>query len=279
VYDVDHFQSRDGLRLAYQVDDFTDPWHPSETLILLHSAMSCSARYFAWVPRLSRHYRVARMDFRGHGASEVPAPDHPLSVSHLVSDVMVFMDRIGAKRAHFVGASAGGYVAQRMAMEHPDKVLSLSLYCSTPGFKRSQGTTWLPQIKQKGLRAFLAETITDRFPIGQVDPGLVEWFLDQAGSNNPEHMVRFISMMAQQDWSDEMHRIRCPTLIVIPGLGKIGDNAAYEPMKKNIRDVTVKVYENMPHNVFDIVPDRCVDDLLAFLRAKFGGPASGTRAA
>jgi pimeloyl-ACP methyl ester carboxylesterase len=107
----------------------------------------------------------------------------------------------------------------------------------------------------------------------------VEWFLDQAGSNNPEHMVRFISMMAQQDWSNEMHRIRCPTLIVIPGLGKIGDNAAYEPMKKNIRDVTVKVYENLPHNVWDIVPDRCVADLLAFLQARCGGPESGTRAA
>ena len=46
-----------------------------------------------------------------------------------------------------------------------------------------------------------------------------------------------------------------------------------------IEDVTVKVYEKMPHNVFDIVPDRCVDDLLAFLGAKFGGPESGTRAA
>ena len=276
---VPSFHDRDGLRLAYRVDDFTDPWRQPETLILLHSAMSCAARYFAWVPRLSRQYRVVRLDLRGHGESEVPTPDQPLSVSHLVGDVLELMDKIGCTRAHFAGASAGGYVAQRMAMEHPEKVLSLGLFGSTPGFKSGPGTTWLPQIKEKGLRNFLAETISDRFPVDKVDPGLVRWFLDQAGGNDPEFMVRFISLMSQQDWSDELHRIHCPTLIVIPGLGKIGDNTAYEPMKKNIKDITVNVYEGMPHNVWDIVPDRCVDDLLAFLQTKFGRPESCARAA
>ncbi len=273
------FRSSDGVRLAYRVDDFTDPWRTPETLVLLHSAMSCSARLYAWVPRLSRRYRVARLDLRGHGESQVPPPDAPLTIPRLVADVLEFMEEIGCTSAHFVGASAGGYLAQRLAMDHSARVRSLSLFASTPGFKSGPSAGWLPQIKAKGLRTFLAETITDRFPIGAVDPGLVEWFLDQAGRNDPEYIARFVTLMAQQDWSDELGRIRCPTLVVIPGLGKIGDNAAYEPMRQRIPDVTVKTYEAMPHNIFDIAPDRCVDDLLAFLGARFGGAAGGATAA
>ena len=266
-----HFQASDGTALAYHIDDFTDPWRPAETLVLLHSAMSCAARFFAWVPHLSRHYRVARLDLRGHGNSDVPPPSQDLTVARLVSDAVEFLDEIGCDRAHFVGASAGGYLCQRMAMDHPDRVLSLCLFGSTPGFKRSQGPSWLPLIKARGLRTFLAETIDDRFPIGDADPGLVEWFLDQAGGNDEDYIVRFIGLMTQQDWSDELGKIACPTFLAIPGLGKIGEDAAYDPMKEKIADITVKVYENMPHNIWDARPDRCADDVLSFLRAKFPG--------
>ncbi len=52
-----------------------------------------------------------------------------------------------------------------------------------------------------------------------------------------------------------------------------------EPMRQRITDVTVKTYEGMPHNIFDIAPDRCVGDLLAFLEARFGRAAGGATAA
>ena len=57
----------DDLRIAYTIDDYTDPWRSAPTLILLHSAMSSSRRLYAMVPHLARHYRVVRMDLRGHG--------------------------------------------------------------------------------------------------------------------------------------------------------------------------------------------------------------------
>ena len=72
---MQHFRASDGLKLAYIVDDFTDPWLKAPTLLLLHAAMGHSKRYYAWVPKLSRRYRVVRMDLRGHGDSEVPAAE------------------------------------------------------------------------------------------------------------------------------------------------------------------------------------------------------------
>jgi hypothetical protein len=73
---VQHFTASDGLQLAYAIEDFTDFWTSASTLLLLHAAMSHSGRYYAWVPRLSRHYRVVRMDLRGHTASTVRAREH-----------------------------------------------------------------------------------------------------------------------------------------------------------------------------------------------------------
>jgi 3-oxoadipate enol-lactonase len=262
---VHSVRTSDGLRLAYRIDDFTEPWLEPETVLLLHSAMGRGLRFFSWIPELAAHYKVVTPDLRGHGGSEVPDRNKPLTIDRLRADIRELMDHIGCASAHFVGASAGGYLSQRMAMDDPDRVMSLSLFGSTPGLKQSQAPSWIPMIREKGLRTFLADTISDRFPVGRCDPGLVEWFLDQAGSNDTDFIIKFITLMAEQDWSDELGKIRCPSLVVIPGLGKIGDNAAYEPMRQKIADVTMKIYADTPHNVWDFMPARCVADVLDFL--------------
>jgi len=75
---VDSFTASDGIRLGYCIDDFTDPWKEAPVLLLLHAAMGSARRYYAWVPPLSRHYRVVRMDLRGHGSSQIPRADRAL---------------------------------------------------------------------------------------------------------------------------------------------------------------------------------------------------------
>ena len=77
------FTTSDGIRLAYVVDDFTDPWKPAPTLVLLHAAMGSSKRLYAWVPRLARDFRVVRLDLRGHGASQVPDDALPFTLDRL----------------------------------------------------------------------------------------------------------------------------------------------------------------------------------------------------
>ena len=79
------FAAADGLKLAYYVDDFTDPWRTPDTVLLLHAAMGSALRWFNWVPRLARRYRVVQLDLRGHGNSAVPAPEQPFSLAHLTA--------------------------------------------------------------------------------------------------------------------------------------------------------------------------------------------------
>jgi pimeloyl-ACP methyl ester carboxylesterase len=267
---VDSFTASDGIRLGYCIDDFADPWKRAPILLLLHAAMGSARRYYAWVPPLSRHYRVVRMDLRGHGSSQVPPAGREFTLDRLVRDVIELMDHLDCANAHIVGNSAGGYLGQQLAMNHGERVRSLMLFGSTPGLKNSQAPSWIPQIQAKGMRAFLAETIADRLPLDQVDPGLVEWFLDEAAKNDPAYIGRFVLLMASYDWSDQLHRIECPTLVVVPGAEPIGSTANYEPFRRHVRDVEMRVYEGAPHNICDAFPDRCAGDVLDFLGRRFG---------
>jgi 3-oxoadipate enol-lactonase len=264
------FTASDGVPLAYYVDDFTDPWRQAPTLVLLHAAMGSARRYYAWVPPLARHYRVLRMDLRGHGGSEIPPADRPLTLDRLVADVIELLAHLGVGSAHIVGNSAGGYLGQQLAMNHADRVRSLMLFGSTPGLKNSQAPSWIPQIEAKGLRGFLAETIAERLPLAEVDPGLVEWFLDEAARNDAGYIGKFVLLMASYDWSDDVGHIRCPTLVVVPGAEPIGSTANYEPFRRLVPDVEMRVYDGAPHNICDAFPNRCTADVLDFLTRRFG---------
>jgi 3-oxoadipate enol-lactonase len=110
----------------------------------------------------------------------------------------------------------------------------------------------------------------DRLPLDKVDPGLVEWFLDEAAKNDPAYIGKFVLLMASYDWSDQLHRIMCPTLVVVPGAESIGSTANYEQFRRHVRNVEMRVYEGAPHNICDASPDRCTGDVLDFLGRRFG---------
>lgn len=258
------FKTKDGLQLAYQVDDFTDPWREPDTLLLLHAAMGNSQRWFQWVPILARQYRVVRLDLRGHGQSQAPDPESDFSLSQLVSDALEVLDLVGANTAHVVGNSAGGYVGQKLAINHPERVKTLALFGATPGLKNSQAPTWVPKIKEIGLKKFLSDTISDRFD-ENANPELVEWFIEQAGSNDPAFIARFVLHMCTHYFMDELSAIKCPTLIVAAGKEKIGHASDYEEMHKLIVNSELSYIDTAAHNICDGYAIRCVNELMEFL--------------
>ncbi len=260
----------DGIRLAWRVDDFTDPWRtPAVPVLLLHAAMGEYRRWFGWIPAIARRYTVISQDLRGFGASEVPDDSKPITVERLVEDALGLLDHLGVARAHVVGLSAGGYVGQRLAMAHPERVATLALYASTPGLKNSQAGTWPARAAAMGLEAFMRAGVADRFP-RDADPGLVDWFCRQTGANDLGWVGRFVAHMSSRDWEEELPRIRCPTLIVAPGEEPIGSHDQYERMRARIPGAELISYAGMPHNIGDAAPERCAADLLAFL-ARRGG--------
>lgn len=258
----------DGLRIAYAVDDYTDPWKKSATLILLHSAMSSSRRLYAMAPHFARDFRVVRMDLRGHGESQVPRADQPLDLARLTQDVLDLMDHLKVEAAHFLGVSGGGYLAQQIAIHHPARALSLLLFASRPGFKDSKGAAWIPEMERVGLRAFIEQTLEERLPIHDLSKEQIDWFLDEISRNDEPFVKRFVLYMTTQYWMDDVVRIKCPTLIVAPAGDAIGNASAYADMHRRIGGSELVTYDVANHNICDYLADRCARDALEFLNRK-----------
>lgn len=62
-----------------------------------------------------------------------PLTDVPYTLSDMAGDAVTVLDALGVERAHIIGASMGGMIAQSLVIEHPERVLSLTSVFSTTG--------------------------------------------------------------------------------------------------------------------------------------------------
>jgi pimeloyl-ACP methyl ester carboxylesterase len=73
--------------------------------------------------RLAKKYRVIALDIRGHGKSDKPYDPAQYGLE-LVDDVVRLMDHLGIAKAHVVGYSLGGFITLKLALRHPQRLLS-----------------------------------------------------------------------------------------------------------------------------------------------------------
>jgi pimeloyl-ACP methyl ester carboxylesterase len=83
---------------------------------------------------LSERNRFIMLDNRGSGRSD--APTEAYGISDMAKDVVGLMDALGIEKAHILGQSMGGMIAQEIAIEHSERVAKLILCCTTSGVTR-----------------------------------------------------------------------------------------------------------------------------------------------
>jgi pimeloyl-ACP methyl ester carboxylesterase len=114
-----------GIELYYEVHGEGEP------LLLIMGLSLTSKSWFRTLPVLSEQYKVIVFDNRGVGLSG--KPNTPYSIELMAEDARAVLDAAGVDSAHVYGISMGGMIAQRFAVNYPDRVRSLILGCTTSG--------------------------------------------------------------------------------------------------------------------------------------------------
>lgn len=112
---------RTGLTTSYVEQGAGD----GAPLILLHAWGESRRAFTPFLSYLPPGVRAVAPDQRGHGDADKPGTGYTLP--ELAQDAVAFLDAIGVGAAVLVGASSGGYVAQQVAVTHPERVAGLVL--------------------------------------------------------------------------------------------------------------------------------------------------------
>ena len=258
--------------------------------------MGLGAQMILWPDELcemiaAQGFRVIRFDNRDSGRSTVLA-DAPTgtipralageiepgsySLSEMAGDAAGLLDALGIEAAHVVGSSLGGMVAQTLAIEHPDRVLSLASIMSTTGDRAvghasPAGIEALTSVPPPERNGFVESLVAARRKIGS--PGF-PFDEDRARKTaelgfgrgfHPKGTVRqTIAIILSGDRTRHLREIGVPTVVIHgeddPLIGVSGGRATAEAIPGSKLVVIEGMGHDLPAGVWERVSDAIVEN-------------------
>ena len=261
------------LGIAYELRgsiDWRRPW-----LVLIQGLGFDRHGWEPVLPKLRRHFRLVLVDNRGSGSSGQPAGS--FSVADMADDIVAVLDAAGVRRAHLLGASLGGMVAQELAITHPERVEGLVLACTTPGWPfaypmpaasvrllaATAGLTAETALRRHTENALAARTVRSR-------PELVDRLVEFQRSRPPASTgilpaqaaagARYAGRLRQT-------RIRARTLVLHGSADTVVDPRNAQLLAERIPGATLVTFPELGHLLFWEDPDGFADVVASFLLA------------
>jgi pimeloyl-ACP methyl ester carboxylesterase len=253
---------RNGLELPYV--ERGDP--DGVAVVLLHGwpdSLRCFDQLMAALPE---RIRAFAFDQRGHGDAGKPADGYGLR--DFAAEIGAFMDAVGLDAAVLAGASSGGYVAQRFAVDDPGRTLGLALLGSPRSLRG-------PRPRFADVVATLEDPIDAAF-VRELSEGMV-------AREVPEQVM---AMLCEENlkvparvWRDALEgllaaepplatgRISAPTLLVWGARDSLLPRADQEAMAAEIPGARLVIYAGVGHLPVIEAPERVAADLTALCDA------------
>lgn len=275
------------IELAYET--FGDRSNPVMLLI-----MGLGAQMIYWPLELcemlaERGFFVIRFDNRDAGRSTIlsaEAPSIPALASgravapygleDMAADAIGLLDHLGIERAHIVGSSLGGMIAQRVAIDHPQRVLSLASIMSTTG-DRAVGhpteaaykvLTTPPPSDREG---YVEATVAARSVIGTQPPDtersrtLAERAYDR-GYHPAGTARQFAAIAVAPDRTPELARLQVPAVVIHGSEDPLITVSGGKATAAAIPDAELVVIDGMGHDLPPVAHKRIANALVANAR-------------
>jgi 3-oxoadipate enol-lactonase len=220
------------------------------------------------VPALAERYRVLWFDNRGIGDSD--KPEGPYTAKLMAADALQVLDEAGIERAHVLGASLGGMIAQEVAALAPERVDKLVLCCTTPG---GEATVPMPDVTVRlfteapslapevALRRFVENALA-----ADASAELIQELYDLRVANPPDPAGWQAQAAAGLGFTGVEGTIGAPTLIVTGTEDNVVDPQNSDVLAERIPGAEVQRIENAGHLFFWEQPDAFVRIISEFLR-------------
>ncbi|HZO81138.1 MAG TPA: alpha/beta fold hydrolase [Candidatus Binataceae bacterium] len=241
--------------------------------------MGLGSSALSWEPALiadlARGFRTIVCDNRGTGRSDKPREEY--SIPAMADDAAALLDALGIARAHVFGVSMGGMIAQELALNHPARVQTLTLGCTTAGGRNAVPA---PPESMKILmapRAGLsdADIIRRAWPLGYTE-GYIRSHrdvLEAAITRVLQHPTPPYAYKLQLDSTfkfktyDRLPQITAPTLVITGAEDVLIPARNSEIIAERIPGAQVHIIPGAGHQFFHEKREEFVAALTEFLRA------------
>lgn len=198
-------------------------WHGAEYLppvVFIRGTGADSSRWLPQVADYQKKYRCLILDNRGSGKSS--APPGPYTVKMMCEDVRNLLNLLEVERGHVVGLSLGGAIAMQLALDHPERVVTLQLHgtwAKTHGYAEMYLGLLKRFLEAGGLDLYYEGALPYLFP--------PEFFIDEYDraqeilANMKAHSSPYEGLLGQldanltHDVADRLAEIKIPTLITV----------------------------------------------------------------
>ena len=284
---MSYVRSLDGCRIHYEVTG-----RKSAPPVLMIQGLGMDKH--GWVLQrlqLSWRYRVITLDNRGSGRSDKPHGDYDLG--QMAADAIAVLDDIGVERAHVVGASMGGAIAQIIGVMYPQRTRSLTLVCSAcrnHPWRKELLSGWAEVANRDGVGSMASEAA--RWVIGprsfrRIVP-VLGWLGPLGFGRSSDAFAAQVGAIVAADDSlaDLLGAITVPTMVIAGNQDILTPRGESEELAERIPTAELVVISGAAHGLMiehASTFNRILGDFLrraeTAFQAQRDGPAAGVVAA
>ena len=241
-------------------------------LLLINGLGSDHLEWLHQLPAFEERFRGIAFDNRGTGRTDVPPG--PYTTAQMADDAASLLRDLGVRRAHVLGVSLGGMIAQEVALRHPELVDGLVLGCTGPGgglsvrpspeamaaFAFAKGED--PEAELRRMLPFLYTDACIRERPEEIE-GFVRRRLDNP--TPPEGYLAQLSAAVTHDASSRLEGIRARTLVITGDADRLVHWENSLRIAGRIPGATLVVLPGAPHRLFAETADAFNREVLRFL--------------
>jgi pimeloyl-ACP methyl ester carboxylesterase len=249
-------------------------------VVFLHGVTDSWRSFEGVLPYVPSSMRAIAVSQRGHGDSSRP---DSYRFADFSSDLELFLDALKLRAAVIVGHSMGSYVAQRFAIDHPERTLGIVLMGSFPALRGkpavrelwdSTVSTLTDPVDPQFILEFQKSTLAQPVP-----PALLDTVVRESQKVPARVWRATFEHFLEADFSDELSRIAAPTLVMWGDQDAVFPRGDQDVLLRAIRGSRLVVYPGAGHGLHWEDAAGTARDLVAFAREVERGVNRAERAA